>query len=268
MRLAANLSWLYTEHEFPDRIKACAADGFSHAECMFPYDHPPGVLADIAEQAQVSWVLINAPAGNWAQGERGLACSPKRRDEFKRAAEQALAYASALRVMKVHVLAGVVDQNSQSAADQAWSCYAENLMWLADTMKAEPVQWLIEPINRIDMPGYLLHRQADAHSLLQQLDRENLGVQMDLYHCHRSEPDVLQALETYLPTGRVKHIQVAGADGRHEPGPEYAPLFLKLVELGYQGMVGCEYKPRLGTREGLDWIRRLGFSGTMEALKP
>lgn len=281
MRLAANLSWLYTEFDFPDRLQACAEDGFRYAECMFPYEYPATLLRDKADSAGVSWVLINAPAGNWATGDRGLAVCPDRQDEFRSAAEQAAGYAQALGVQKIHVLAGIVDLKNPNAVDRAWACYEKNLLWLAETMKDEPISWLIEPINRFDMPGYLLSEQAVAHALVNRLEKPNLGVQMDLYHCQRTEGDALAALAQYLPTGRVRHLQIAGVPKRQEPQGEpstveqgteaflnYAAVYRQLENLGYAGDIGCEYRPKATTREGLAWIRSTGFSGTMEAFKP
>ena len=268
MKLTANLSWLYTEFDFQDRLDACAQDGFRHAECMFPYDYPAELLCDKALEAGVQWVLINAPAGDWGKGERGLASSPSRRDEFKRSTEQAVNYATALGVRKVHVLAGVVNSNDEQSMRAAWNCYEKNLLWLASTMKTEAIDWLIEPINRFDVPGYLLSRQADAHELLSRLNQPNLGVQMDLYHCLRTEGEVLNALSEYLPSGRVKHMQLAGVPNRDEPGAsEYAPVYAHLKMLGYNGHMGCEYRPKAGTRDGLGWIRSTGFSGTMETFE-
>ena len=281
MRLAANLSWLYTEFDFPDRLQACSEDGFRHAECMFPYAYPAQLLRDQANSSGVSWVLINAPAGDWAAGERGLAVNPDRHDEFRRAAELAASYAQVLGVQKVHVLAGLVDLDNHDAVARAWACYEKNLLWLADTMKDEPIDWLIEPINRFDIPGYLLAEQATAHELVNRLARTNLGVQMDLYHCQRTEGDALAALARYLPTGRVRHLQIAGVPARAEPGClthagsaelggalNYSEVYQQLLALGYAGTVGCEYRPKATTREGLGWIRSTGFSGTMEAFEP
>lgn len=265
MKLAANLSWLYTEFEFTDRLRECAEDGFRHVECMFPYDYSATLLREKALEAGVQWVLINAPAGNWEKGDRGLASSAARRDEFKRSVEQAANYARQLGVHKVHVLAGVVNLSDENATRAAWDCYEENLLWLASSMRGEPIDWLIEPINRFDMPGYLLSNQAAAHEMLIQLDQPNLGVQMDLYHCLRTEGEVLTALSNYLPTGRVKHLQLAGVPGRDEPDArDYAQVYARLKTLGYNGYVGCEYRPKAGTRDGLGWIRSTGFSGTME----
>ncbi|MCZ8016268.1 MAG: TIM barrel protein [Limnobacter sp.] len=281
MRLAANLSWLYTEFDFPERLQACADDGFRHAECMFPYDYSATLLREKADSAGVSWVLINAPAGDWAAGDRGLAAYPERRDEFRRSAEQAARYAQVLGVQKIHVLAGIVDLENSDAVTTAWACYEKNLLWLADTMKGEPIDWLIEPINRFDIPGYLLADQATAHELVNRLGQPNLGVQMDLYHCQRAEGNALAALAQYLPTGRIRHLQIAGVPKRDEPQGEtsanelvngavlnYAEVYQQLLALGYSGDIGCEYRPKATTREGLGWVRNTGFSGTMEAFKP
>lgn len=273
MKLAANLSWLYTEYDFPNRLEACAEDGFKHVECMFPYEYPAELLREQAQAAGVQWVLINAPAGNWAQGDRGVAADPARRDEFKHSIELAATYAQALGVNKVHVLAGVVDLHCPDAVARALACYQENLNDLASTMKAEAIDWLIEPINRGDVPGYLLAEQSAAHDIVQRLNKPNLGVQMDLYHCQKVEGDAVAALAKYLPTGRVKHLQVAGVPNRDEPGLhseglDYQQVHMQLQKLGYTGHIGCEYRPKAATRDGLGWIQRTGFSGTMESFKP
>lgn len=270
MKLAANLSWLYTEFQFPDRLQACAEDGFRHAECMFPYEYSASLLAEKANSAGVQWVLINAPAGNWAQGDRGLAADPTRRDAFRQSIEQASDYANTLGVHKVHVLAGAVNLNDPDSVARAWDCYEENLTWLADSTTGGSIDWLIEPINRHDVPGYLLTEQAAAHGLIQRLGRPNLGVQMDLYHCQRVEGDALDALAHYLPTGRVKHLQIAGVPNRDEPactGLDYSQVVRQLQALAYTGHIGCEYRPKAATRDGLAWIRQTGFSGTMEGFE-
>lgn len=270
MKLAANLSWLYTEFEFLNRLQACAEDGFRHVECMFPYEYPATLLAEKASSVGVQWVLINAPAGNWVQGDRGLAVDPARRDEFRQAIEQASDYANTLGVRKVHVLAGTVNLDDPDLVASAWACYEENLTWLADATVGGSIDWLIEPINRSDVPGYLLTEQSAAHEVIQRLGRSNLGVQMDLYHCQRAEGNALDALARYLPTGRVKHLQIAGVPNRDEPsckGLDYSQVCLLLEALAYTGHVGCEYRPQGATRDGLGWIRQTGFSGTMESFE-
>ncbi|WP_370261572.1 hydroxypyruvate isomerase family protein [Limnobacter sp.] len=257
MKLAANLSLMYTEWAFVDRIAAAAEDGFKHVECMFPYECAPEQLQSATNRAGVDWLLINAPCGNWSGGDRGLACLPNRRDEFKEAAYRAAEYALALRVPHVHVLAGVVNgQPHEPSIEDAWACYEDNLRWLCREMAHLPIVWLIEPINTRDVPGYLLNTQAQAHAMVMRIDAPNLGVQMDLYHCQIMEGDVIRKLEAYLPTGRVKHIQIAGVPERHEPDLSelhYPRVFECLQALAYQGGVGCEYRPKQGTRAGLHW---------------
>lgn len=270
MKLAANLSWMYTEFDFPNRLQACAEDGFQYAECMFPYEYPARLLHEKANSVGVRWVLINAPGGNWGHGDRGLAVDPARRDEFRRSIERASDYANTLGVRKVHVLAGVVNLGEPDSVARAWACYEENLSWLADATIGGSIDWLIEPINRNDIPGYLLTEQAAAHALIRRLDRPNLGVQMDLYHCQRVEGDALEALARHLPTGRVKHLQIAGVPNRDEPsckGLDYSQVYRQLEELAYTGHIGCEYRPKGTTRDGLGWVRQTGFSGTMESFE-
>ncbi|HEX4856394.1 MAG TPA: TIM barrel protein, partial [Limnobacter sp.] len=269
-------SWLYTELPFLQRVRACAEDGFRHAECMFPYEFKATELRRTADSEGVQWVLINAPAGHWEHGDRGLAADAGRRQEFRDAICMARDFALELKVGKVHVLAGLLPAGESNSSDSAWACYEDNLAWLAETMAEHPIRWLIEPINQFDMPGYLLSSQKTAHDLVQRLNKPNLGVQMDLYHCQRTEGDALDALARYVPTGRVGHLQIAGVPHRNEPdsaetppgGLDYGLVFRQLQHLGYDGHIGCEYRPKGSTRDGLGWLRRTGFSGTMEGLKP
>lgn len=262
MKLAANLSWLYTEYYFEDRLAACAQDGFRYAECMFPYDMGAASLASAARAAGVQWVLINAPAGDWGQGERGLAGLPGRQAEFRSGVEQAAEYAQALGVKLVHVLAGVSDANTRATSEHL-ATYRGNLEWLAGYASQGDITWTIEPINTRDMPGYLLHSQQQAHQLVQDLACPKIAVQMDLYHCAVQEQDALiELLNRYIPTGRVAHVQIADEPGRGEPCSgkvDWTAVFQTLSQLGYGGWIGCEYKPANGTRAGLGWRQRLGF---------
>ncbi|HEX4918861.1 MAG TPA: TIM barrel protein [Limnobacter sp.] len=259
MKLAANLSLMYSEWQFIDRLGAAAQDGFEAVECMFPYVVQADQLKTVGEQWGLDWALINAPCGDWAAGDRGLACYAHRQDEFRESIHLAAQYAQTLGVRSVHVLAGTLPLTAdETVRREAWQIYQTNMAWVADNMADLPINWLVEPINTRDVPGYLLNTQAQAHGLVQQLNRPNLGVQMDLYHCQIVEGDVVRKLEDYLPTGRVKHIQIAGVPERHEPNRSelsYPRVFECLKTLGYQGYVGCEYRPQAGTREGLGWRR-------------
>jgi hydroxypyruvate isomerase len=257
-RFAANLSLLYPELEFLDRFAAAAADGFRAVEYLFPYAWPAAALAERLQAHGLEQVLFNAPPGDWAAGERGLACLPARRDDFRRALlDQALPYAQALGCPRVHVMAGLVAPDTPRADLHA--TFLDNLAWAAPIAAAQGVTLLIEPINPRDMPGYFLNRQDEAHAIVEAVGAPNLKVQMDLYHCQIVEGDVATKLRRYLPTGRVGHLQIAGVPERHEPDRgelNYPYLFDLLDELGWTQPIGCEYRPKAGTSAGLGWRHR------------
>lgn len=209
-------------------------------------------------------MLLNAPPGDWDAGERGIAALPGREAEFRTGFARALDYAHALQCPRIHVLAGIVEPDADLAACEA--TYQVNLQWAADQAATAGKTVLIEPINTRDFPGYLLQTQAQAHAIVASLGAPNLMVQMDLYHCQIMEGDVATKLRTYLPQGRVGHIQIAGVPERHEPDVgelNYAYLLGVIDEVsaqcGWNGWVGCEYRPRRGaapgaTRSGLGWL--------------
>jgi len=265
LRFAANLSMLYTDLDFLDRFAAAAADGFEAVEFMFPYEHAPQVLAGRLKAAGLQQVLFNAPPGRAEAGERGLACLPGREAEFRTGFAHALEYADALQCPRIHVMAGIAPADSE--AQRLWATYQANLAWAAEQAAGGGCEVLIEPINTRDMPGYLLNHQQQAHATVQEIGRPNLKVQMDLYHCQIMEGDVATAIRHWLPTGRVGHMQIAGVPMRHEPDQgelRYEYLFEVIEEVfrecGWDGWIGCEYRPRQGaepgaTSAGLGWLR-------------
>jgi hydroxypyruvate isomerase len=252
-RFAANLSLMYGEYAFLDRFAAAQADGFAAVEYLFPYEHAPQLLAGRLRAQGLQQVLFNVSPGDWAAGDRGLACLPGREAEFRNTIMQALDYAQALGCPRLHVMAGLEPVSADRALLQ--STYLHNLAWAAQ--RAGGIDLLIEPINRRDMPGYFLNRQDHAHDVVLEVGAPNLKVQMDLYHCQIVEGDLATKLRQYLPTGRVGHLQIAGVPERHEPdGGElnYPYLFDLIDTLGYSGHIGCEYRPRAGTSAGLRWM--------------
>jgi hydroxypyruvate isomerase len=259
-RFAANLSLLYPELDFLARFAAAARDGFQAVEYLFPYAWPAAELAARLQAHGLQQVLFNAPPGDWEAGERGLACLPGREAEFRTGFEQALDYAGALACPRIHVMAGLAPLGADPAVLQA--TYLNNLRWAAAQAAPQGVTVLIEPINLRDMPGYFLSRQAQAHAVVAEVGAPNLQVQMDLYHCQIMEGDVAMKLRQYLPGGRIGHLQIAGVPERHEPDTgelNYPYLFALLDELGYDGWVGCEYRPQRGaqasgTSDGLGWF--------------
>ena len=280
-RFAANLSLLYTELPFLDRFEAAARDGFEAVEYLFPYAFDLAELLARLKANGLQQVLFNAPPGGtdapgidaaWAAGARGTASVPGREAEFRAGVELALRYADALYCPRIHCMAGLLSE-SAAGADQesaARSVYVSNLRWAATEAAKSGRTILIEPINPRDMPRFFLNRQDEAHAVVQEVGAPNLQVQMDLYHCQIVEGDVAMKLRQYLPTGRVGHLQIAGVPERHEPDVgelNCAYLFEVIDEVaaqcGWQGWVGCEYRPRMGaepggTSRGLGWRPRAG----------
>jgi 2-dehydrotetronate isomerase len=258
-KFAANLSMMYTEHTFLDRFAAAAADGFGAVEFLFPYEHAAAEIAARLADHGLRQVLFNAPPGDFTQGERGIACLTARQHEFRRGiSEHAVPYALALGCPRVHVMAGLMPAGVERGALRA--VYVDNLAWAAREAAGAGIDLLIEPINQRDIPGYLLNHQDDAHAIIAEVGAPNLKVQMDLYHCQIVEGDLAMKLRQYLPTGRVGHLQIAGVPDRHEPDlgeVNHAYLFELIDALGYQGHIGCEYRPRAGTSAGLGWLRDL-----------
>lgn len=274
-QFAANLSMMYTDMPFLARFKAAAQDGFKAVEYLFPYAFSAAELAAQLTGNGLQQVLFNAPPGGleadsitraWEHtGDRGTACIPGREAEFRAGVMLALRYAEALRCPRIHLMAGLIPACLQREDVQA--TYIANLRWAAGEAAKAGLNVLIEPINTRDIPRFFLNRQDHAHEIVNAVGAANLQVQMDLYHCQIAEGDVAMKIRQYLPTGAVGHFQIAGVPLRHEPDLgelNYTYLFSVIDEVagqcGWQGWVGCEYKPRLGsaaggTSAGLGWLR-------------
>lgn len=262
-KFAANISMLYPDRPFLERFEAAAADGFEGIEFLFAYDHDPAELADRLVRHRLQQVLINAPPGDWGLGERGLACLPGREEAFRDSVSLALDYARVLRCPRIHVMSGLVPPDVSSQTLHA--TWVSNMRAAASMAAKAGVQVLIEPLNQRDNPGYFLSRQDQAHALLDAVGAPNLAVQMDLYHCQIVEGDVATKIRRWLPGGRVGHFQIAGVPERHEPDVgelNYRYLLAVIdqvsAQCGWQGWVGCEYRPARGTepdgtRAGLGW---------------
>lgn len=255
-RFAANLSMMYAEHPFVDRFAAAAADGFAAVEYLFPYEYPATQLHGLLDDNGLRQVLFNAPPGDFAAGERGIASLPGRQREFRDGFDRAMDYAEALGCPRVHVMAGLVPSDAERA--ERMKVYRDNLAWAAAQARLRDLDVLIEPINQRDMPGYLLSLQDEAHEIVLELGAPNLKVQLDLYHAQITEGDLTVRLRSDIPTGRVGHLQIAGVPDRHEPDSgELAidHLLAVIDETGFDGWVGCEYRPAAGTSEGLGWMK-------------
>jgi len=255
LRLAANISTLFTEVPFLDRVARAAQAGFAAVECQFPYDAPAEALRARLTGEGVQLVLHNLPPGDWAAGDRGLACHPLRVDEFRASVQRGIEYASALGCAQLNCLAGLLppDTSPEAARDTLVS----NLAYAADQAATAGLRLLIEPINTRDMPGYVLNHTREARALIRDVGASNLFLQYDCYHMQIMEGDLARTLETHLDL--IRHIQIADPPLRSEPGTgeiNFAFLFDHLDRLGYDGWIGAEYRPLGRTEDGLGWIGR------------
>lgn len=259
VRFSANLTFLFTEVPFLERFAEAAHAGFRAVEFGGAYDVQ---VKDIVEQAtmhKLDVVLINAPAGEWGAGERGIACLDGREHDFQAGIVTGLRYAEALHCPLLHVMAGLLPLEL-SADERALRrrTYVRNVRFACEEAARQGVTVLIEPINPRDIPGYFLNTQAEAHAIREEIGMANLKVQMDLYHAQIVEGDLSAKIRHWLP--HIGHFQIAGVPDRHEPDSgevNYAYIFRLLDELKYSGYIGCEYRPERGTADGLAWMYKL-----------
>ncbi|KQO22122.1 hydroxypyruvate isomerase [Acidovorax sp. Leaf76] len=251
-RFAANLSMLFTEVPFLDRFERAARAGFEAVEFLFPYAHTPEELRAQIDAHHLQIVLHNLPAGDLDAGERGIACHPDRIAEFRAGVARAITYAKALGVPQLNCLTGKAPAGVDAAVLR--STLVQNLRFAATELKAAGLRLLVEPINPFDIPGFYLTRTDQALAILDEVGADNAFVQYDIYHAQRTEGELAATLQKHLP--RIGHVQVADNPGRHEPGTgeiNYRYLFAHLDRIGYEGWVGCEYKPARTTEIGLGW---------------
>jgi len=249
-RLAANLSFLFTELPFLDRFAAAADAGFEAVEFLFPYEHAAETVKQYAQAAGVEIVLFNLPPGDWDRGDRGIAVFPDRAEEFTQTLRQGIHYARTLQTRRLHLMAGLQPSTSKTASAR----YIDAIGEACDRAAEAEITVLIEPLNQRDMPGYFLHDFEQARAIIDQLGRSNLQLQFDIYHRQVLRGDVLRGLEQMLPV--VGHVQIASVPHRNEPASgELNDLFIlaELDRMGYSGFVGCEYRPRRSTLDGLGW---------------
>jgi hydroxypyruvate isomerase len=253
-QLAANVSLLFTEVEFPQRFAAAGRAGFPGIEFQFPYAFDKDVLRTELVKAGLTTVLHNLPAGDWAAGERGIACHPERVSEFEAGVAQAIDYAGAFGCRQLNCLAGRVPPGVEP--QRALDTFVRNLRFAAPRMADAGIRLYIEPVNTLDVEGFLVSRTNQAIEVIDAAACGNLWVQCDVYHMHRMGEDVCAVIDGALP--RIGHIQIADDPGRHEPGTgevDFRSLFRLLEARGYAGWIGCEYLPLGRTEDGLGWRR-------------
>jgi len=253
-KFAANLTMMFNESQFLDRFAAANEAGFKGVEYLFPYDYPVDQLIEKLEKHNLEQVLHNLPAGDWDNGERGIACHPNRQTEFQEGVGKAIEYASALGCPQVNCLAGITPKGETS--EKMLQTFVSNLEFAAKQCEAVGIVLLIEPINTHDIPGFYLTNTTQALSVINEVSSSNVMLQYDVYHMQIMEGNLLSTIRANLDL--VRHIQIADNPGRNEPGTgeiNYPFLFDALDELKYDGWIGCEYKPETTTIDGLGWAK-------------
>ncbi|MCP4328888.1 MAG: hydroxypyruvate isomerase [Alphaproteobacteria bacterium] len=251
-KLAANLTMMFNEVDFLDRFQAAAEAGFKGVEYLFPYDFDKAELARRLHDNNLVQVLHNLPAGDWGAGERGIGCLPDRVGEFQDGVGTAIDYARALDCPRINCLAGIAPDGVDP--DRLSSTLVDNLRFAAGKLADAGIKLLIEPINTRDIPGFFLSGTAQGCAIIDAVGSDNLWLQYDIYHMQIMEGDLAPTIEANL--ARIDHLQLADNPGRHEPGTgeiNYPFLFGFIDGLGYDGWIGCEYKPATTTVEGLSW---------------
>ncbi|UTW07649.1 hydroxypyruvate isomerase [Pseudomonas benzenivorans] len=253
-RFAANLSMLFTEVDFLDRFAAAAEAGFTGVEYLFPYDFSAEEIKARLDANRLEQVLFNLPAGDWAKGERGIACHPDRVEEFRAGVDKAIAYAKVLGNKQINCLAGIRPQGADCASVE--QTFVDNLKFAADKLAAAGIKLVMEAINTRDIPGFYLNNTKQALAIRDKVGSDNLYLQYDIYHMQIMEGDLARTVEGNLAA--INHVQLADNPGRNEPGTgeiNYRFLFEHLDRIGYQGWIGCEYKPATTTAAGLGWMK-------------
>jgi hydroxypyruvate isomerase len=254
-RFAANLSMLFTEAPFLQRFDRAAAAGFKAVEVQFPYEAPAAAIRERLVANGLTMVLHNLPAGDWAAGDRGLACNPARQAEFRAGVPKAIEYATTLGVPLLNCLAGKPGAGVDEATTHR--TFVDNVRFAAAECRRAGLKLLMEPINNFDVPGFWLNRTGKALAIIDEVGADNLLVQYDIYHAQRYEGELAATMQQHL--AKIGHIQFADNPGRNEPGTgeiNYDFLFAHIDRIGYKGWLGAEYKPAATTEAGLGWLKK------------
>ena len=252
-KFSANLTMMFNEVDFLARFERASTAGFKAVEYMFPYDWPKDQLADTLASNELEQVLHNLPAGDWAAGERGIACLPGREGEFQDGVGMAIEYAKALKCPALNCLVGLTPH--ENVQDEVQHVLVDNLKFAATALAQEGIRLLMEALNDQDIPGFHLVNTQSALDLLEEVSHPNLRLQYDIYHMQKMEGNLIATIEKHM--ARIGHMQLADNPGRHEPGTgeiNFPNLFRAIDATGYDGWIGCEYIPAGTTDEGLGWF--------------
>jgi hydroxypyruvate isomerase len=252
MKFSANLGFLFRELPLLDAVRAARRVGFSAVECHWPYDTDAGILHSVLHETATPLLALNTAPGDRARGDFGLSAVPGREAEARSAIDQAIAYAIATGAHNIHVMAGKAEGEGARAA------FVANLRYANAAIGPRDIGLLIEPINWRDAPGYFLRTLDQALAIRDAVGNARLKVLFDCYHLQIEGGDLLRRYQAHAAD--VGHIQFASVPDRAEPDTgevAFDRLLPAIVDAGYAGWLGAEYRPRAGTQASLGWLRSI-----------
>ena len=257
LNLSANISLLFTENSFLERFGKASENNFQAVEFQFPYEFSPEIIKEKLDKFNLDLSVFNSLPGNFKNGDRGLACLPKRKEEFQRTIIQSIEYAKIIKCKKIHIMSGIQGSKNDLAYRDT---YIENLQWACDKFSEEDLTVLIEPINSRNIPDYFLSSTDMAIKIIELTAKKNIKLLFDIYHHQIIRGDVTKYLKNIY--SYIGHIQIAGIPDRNEPDIseiDYKFIFKIINDLGYKGWIGCEYNPIKDTLSGLSWREKINL---------
>ena len=257
LNLSANISLLFTESPFLERFEKASKNNFQAVEFQFPYEFSPEIIKEKLDKFNLDLSVFNSLPGNFKNGDRGLACLPKRKEEFQRTIIQSIEYAKIIKCKKIHIMSGIQGSKNDLAYRDT---YIENLQWACDKFSEEDLTVLIEPINSRNIPDYFLSSTDMAIKIIELTAKKNIKLLFDIYHHQIIRGDVTKYLKNIY--SYIGHIQIAGIPDRNEPDIseiDYKFIFKIINDLGYKGWIGCEYNPIEDTVSGLSWREKINL---------
>ncbi|MBV9974513.1 MAG: TIM barrel protein [Hyphomicrobiales bacterium] len=254
LRFSAHLSFLYLELPFARRMEAAKRSGFAGVECAVP-EIPATEMRDRADELGLTIVGINTAPGEAESDRLGYAALPGREKDFARNLDAALDYAATAGAGHVHVLAGLIDGVARVHAE---ATFMRNMESAIPRAERAGVRLVVEGLNSRDRPGYFLSRSEEAFAIVERFGSPWLKAMFDTYHAQIMEGDILARIAANL--SRIGHIQISGVPGRSEPDHgelNHREVLGGIDRLGWTGFIGCEYKPRTTTLEGIGWMKTL-----------
>jgi hydroxypyruvate isomerase len=263
-KFAANLSTMFPELEPAERFRAAARAGFQAVEFLRPYEYPKEQIRTWLSENGLKFLLLNTLGRMSSADAPGASIVASRAAEFLEIFDLALGYCSALEGEMIHVTAGPVP--SGLTTENCEQTFIENLKLVAPIAAEAGIALMLEPLNTRDAPDYLHSGTAHTRRIIEAVGAPNVKLQYDFYHLQIMQGDHMETLKNNLDI--IRHVQFSSVPGRHEPQHgelNFPVLFNQLDKLGYDGWVGCEYRPKGDSWQGLSWATPYGISAIRDA---